>query len=600
MAEETVPKLRVHEFASLVGVPYREVLDRLQALNEYVRSSSSSLEPPVVRRLAESFGVNVLKLLEEQSPRAQRPEPTPPTVAFSNRYGWHSGAVKAPRSQTLARELASIEERFPVVIEHRRLLSQMGSQVINAKQVKVGPLAGCAKLRIRFSEAIESAFGLTREVLAIYLPFNDFQTRAYEAALRELRSMAQAVTPDVILIWAPDELLATKLAEWGSLQTVSIPFQLDSADSFGLIELLQSHIHIRNLFETTAPVSGATFFGRRTVLQGLRNDVLNQRAAGIFGLRKAGKTSILLELAEELQKDSVVPVLVDLEALPSPPVDPTDDLLALLRLRITEALKTRSLRVKELAELPDFPSNMQFKIAMQKLLRQLSSSNTRILLMLDEIEFLTPSGQAGLGATELPRVAQVLATLRSLTQESGNMSLLFAGLTSSIIEHGILHGRPNPFFRWARTIYVGPLEREDADDLALSLGRRMGIFIAEGAREALYEATGGHAYLYRHLASTVVKTLPVHATNRTMARRDVLSALGSWKSEVHGYIVEMIRHVESYYSAESVLLDSLQTDPELFKEFATSEVEATRHLVELGLIESFDGEYRPAALLELR
>ncbi|WP_251443342.1 AAA family ATPase [Microbacterium sp. USTB-Y] len=500
----------------------------------------------------------------------------------------------------MARELEAIEMRFPALKEHRRLLSLMGSQVIQARQIKTGPLAGCARLRIRFSEAIESAFGLTREVLAIYLPYDDFQSRSYEAALRELRSMSQAVTPDLILIWAPDERLSTKLAEWGTLQAISIPFQLDSADSFGLIELLQGHIHLRNLFETTAPVSGSTFFGRRTVLQGLREDVLSQRAAGIFGLRKAGKTSILFQLAEELHHDSVVPVHVDLEAMPSPPVDPTDDLLALLRFRITEALKARGLRVKELAELSDFPSNMQFKIAMQKLLRQLSASDTRILLMLDEIEFLTPSGQAGAGATELPRVAQVLATLRSLTQESGNMSLLLAGLTSSIVEQGMLHGRPNPFFRWARTIYVGPLEREDADDLALSLGRRMGIFIAEGAREALYEATGGHAYLYRNLASAVVKSLPVHATNRTMARRDVLGALGPWKTEVHGYIVEVIRHVESYYPAESVLLESVRSMPEVFEEFAAEEVEATRHLVELGLLEPADGGYRPAALLELR
>jgi hypothetical protein len=257
-------------------------------------------------------------------------------------------------------------------------------------------------------------------------------------------------------------------------------------------------------------------------------------------------------------------------------------------------------RTREIAELPDFPSNMQFKIAMQKLLRHLNSSQIHVLLMLDEVEFLTPTGQAGVSAVELPRVAQVLATLRSLTQESGNMSLMFAGLTSSIVEDGILHGRPNPFFRWARKVSVGPLAREDADDLALSLGRRMGIFIAETARDALYEASGGHAFLYRHLASTVVKTLPVHATNRTMARRDVLVALQSWKSEVHGYIVEMVRHVESYYPVEAFLLETLRSEPALFAEFASSEVQATRHLVELGLLEDADGQYRPAAILELR
>ncbi|MDR6200163.1 hypothetical protein QE374_002072 [Microbacterium sp. SORGH_AS428] len=476
----------------------------------------------------------------------------------------------------------------------------MGSQVIRAELVKKGPLAGGAKLRIRFSEAIESAFGLTREVLAIYLPYEDFQMRSYEASVAELNISRGSVTPDVILIWAPDERLGPKLAEWGNLRTVSIPFQLDSANSFGLIDLLQDHIHIRNLFEVTTPVSGASFFGRRTVLQGLRNDVMAQRATGIFGLRKAGKTSILLELSEELLADRVLPVLVDLEALPSPPVDPTDDLLALLRLRIVESLKAQNLRVKELAELPDFPSTMQFKIAMQRLLRHLDSDGVRMLLMLDEVEYVTPNGQATSAPVELPRLAQLLAALRSVTQESTNLSLLLAGLTSSIVESGTLHGRPNPFFSWARKVYIGPLEQGEAAELALSLGRRMGIFITEGALEALYEASGGHAYLYRHLASTVVKTLPVKQTNRTMGRRDVLLALTGWREEVHSHIVEMIRHVEKFYPAESVLLDSLRSDPELFPEFAASDVQATRHLVDLGLLEGTAvGGYRQAVLLEM-
>lgn len=600
MTEENVPRLRVHEFVTLSGVKVEQVLAELHSINEYVRSTSSTLSPPVVRRLAAALAVDLSLLTDRSSTRVPSSDAVLPLPsAFSNEYGWHSGAVKAPQTQALRRELEIVESSFPALVEHRRQLRAMGSQVIRATAVKVGPLKGGAKLRIRFSEAIESAFGLTREVFAVYLPFNDFQMRAYEAALNELKNIRHAVTQDVILIWAPDERLGAKLAEWGNLQTVSIPFQLDSANSFGLIELLQNHIHMRNLFELTTPVSGSTFFGRRTVLQGLREDVLAQRAAGIFGLRKAGKTSILLELAEELRADEVLSVLVDLEALPSPPVDPTDDLLALLRLRIMEALKAQGLRVRELAELPDFPSTMQFKIALQKLLRNLKPSGTRLLLMLDEIEYVTPSGQSGAASAELPRVAQVLSALRSLTQESDNMSLLLAGLTSSIVENGMFHGRPNPFFSWARKIYLGPLDRSEAADLALSLGRRMGIFITEGALDALYEASGGHAYLYRHLASTVVKTLPVNLTNRTMARRDVLSALNTWRSEVHAHIVEMVRHVEGYYPVESVLLETLRTEPELFTEFAESEVEATRHLVDLGLLESTDDGYRPAVLLEL-
>lgn len=568
-------------------------------LGEYVRSTSSYVEPPVIRRALDALGLTWPEehSLALDSGTSARPSRAP--SASTNEYGWHSGAVKPPSSAALHKWLAAAQLKLGVVDEHRRLLAGVGSQIVSASPSKDGALAGCFTLIIRFSEAVESAFGLTREVLAIYTPYEDLQVRTFEAGIRELRTSKRSVTPDVILFYAPDGRLSAKLAEWGQLQTVAIPFQLDRADALGLIDLLQEHLHVRNLFDATAPVVGGTFFGRRTVLQSLREDVLSQRATGIFGLRKAGKTSILLQLANDLRADKVLPVLIDLESLPSPPIDPTDDFLALLRVRVVDELRAAKLRVKELSELPDIPSPMQFKLAMQKLLRNIGADGTRVLIMLDEIEYLTPQGPNRTTSVELPRVAQLLSILRSIMQESGNMSLLVAGLTSAIVEEGTLHGRPNPFFSWARTVYVGPLERADADHLARSLGRRMGIFIADDALDALYEASGGHAYLYRNLASAVVSTLPVRAQNRAMFRRDVLRALSDWSAQVHSRITEMIKHVERYYPTEAVLLDAIRHDPELYAEFAASEVAAARHLRDLGLVEVVDGVDRQAAILEL-
>lgn len=588
-----IPRMRVHEIASSLGISSAIVLEALESLGEFVKSPSAYVQPPVTRRALVLLGrAWPDKEVEPAEPRPQTPQPQ------ASEYGWHSGAVKPPVSAGLEKGLAAAQVKLGIIDEHRRLLTHVGSQIVSAFPSKDRGLAGCFTLLIRFSGAIESAFGLTREVLAVYTPYSDLHTRTFEAGMRELRSNNSA-TPDVILFYAPDPRLSDKLSQWGQLQTVAIPFQLDSADALAIVDLFQDHIHVRNLFDTAGPVVGATFFGRRTVLQALREDVLAQRTTGIFGLRKAGKTSILLQLAHDLKQEKILPVLIDLESLPSPPIDPTDDFLALLRVRLIEELKAAKLRVRELSDLPNVPSPMQFKLAMQKLLRAIASDGTRVLLMLDEIEYLTPLTSGSATSVELPRVAQMLSVLRSITQESGNMSLLVAGLTSAIVEDGVLHGRPNPFFSWARTVYVGPLDKADADNLARSLGRRMGIFVSEDALEALYEASGGHAYLYRNLAAAVVNTLPVKAQNRAIGRRDVLRALNDWRVQVHSRITEMIRHVERYYPTEAVLLAALRDDPELYREFAASEVEAAGHLRSLGLIEVVDGIDRQAAILEL-
>ncbi|WP_217637547.1 hypothetical protein, partial [Curtobacterium sp. MMLR14_014] len=63
-----------------------------------------------------------------------------------------------------------------------------------------------------------------------------------------------------------------------------------------------------------------------------------------------------------------------------------------------------------------------------------------------------------------------------------------------------------------------PLSLAEASDLAVSVGARMGIELEEKALSALYEASGGHAFLYRNFASTVVQTLPIDVFRRRLTK----------------------------------------------------------------------------------
>ncbi|MGO2601962.1 MAG: translation initiation factor IF-2 N-terminal domain-containing protein, partial [Brevibacterium aurantiacum] len=48
-------KPRVHELAKELGTTSKNVLEKLQDLGEFVRSASSTLEAPVVRKVKEAF-----------------------------------------------------------------------------------------------------------------------------------------------------------------------------------------------------------------------------------------------------------------------------------------------------------------------------------------------------------------------------------------------------------------------------------------------------------------------------------------------------------------------------------------------------------------
>ena len=458
---------------------------------------------------------------------------------------------------------------------------------------------GCAIVHVRFSGAIEAGFGFTREVMIFYSPHEDLQGRTFQTAAKELAKTERSVTPDIFFLWSPDPKLRDKLNDWSRPAKLAIPLLIDDEDELSLITLLRDYLYARDLFYMTTPVHGASFFGRRTLLQALRDDVFNQQVTGVFGLRKSGKTSILKQLQEELNEDKVVTVLMDLEAFPSPPEDPTDDIVSDMRRRLIEELKAHQLGTKELSELPSRPSILELKNALQAILKRLNKEGHRILVLLDEIEYLTPADRIDIAEGDMPRVAQFLSALRSVVQESDNFSFVLSGLTSAIVEGGRLYGRPNPLFSWAKAVYVRPLEREEADVLASTVGGKMGVQIEPGALEALHEASGGHAYLYRNLSSAVVKHLPTDVFQRTMTRASVLTEIADWKSRVQGNIDEIVQHVKRYYANEAVMLDVLMESAADFKELAPSEHVAVRRLMDLGLVQEHDGEFEASVLLEL-
>ena len=51
-------KLRVHELAKELGIASKELLAYLRDSGEFVKASSSALEPPVVRAVREHYASN--------------------------------------------------------------------------------------------------------------------------------------------------------------------------------------------------------------------------------------------------------------------------------------------------------------------------------------------------------------------------------------------------------------------------------------------------------------------------------------------------------------------------------------------------------------
>lgn len=597
---------RVHEIAQEAGVTSREVLRALKDLGEFTKSASSSVSEPVAKRVLEALSTRKSKNANPATiPARIRFPPSRMTskdlVTPATTYTWQANPVRQPFNAEVVRNVESLEAEFPVASRHRAMLQALGSQFVYAKTVPAGDGKQLGVALARFSGAIEAAFGITREVMFFYTPFYDLQIRTFTRAKEVLQNLPREATPDLIFFASPDDRLSIKLEDWSNLGFAAIPLRSDlESTPLEMIRLLRDHVYARDLFYETTPVRGDKFFGRKALLQELKDDIGNQRVSGIFGLRKSGKTSVLQQVGDLLSSRSLATVFVDLEVLPSPPEDPTEAFIKTVASRIRAKLRDSTGVSMTLKRVLEEPTPDALREGMESVLETLAKDGTSLVLLLDEIEFLTPTDQTDIAEGPFAGVAQTLGVLRSLVQGTDNFTFLLSGLTNDILESGRLYGRPNPLFSWAKARYVGPFSSSEANELATAIGARMGIEIEPGALRALYDGSGGHAYLYRNLASAVVADLPVVTYRRVIKSSDVLHQVLPWKRSIAGNLDEIFGHLERYYPNESVLLDILLENPDDFPVIAAHEDRAVHHLVSLGLLSESQGVYEPSLILELR
>ena len=76
-----MPKARVYELAKELGVDSKTVLNKLEAMGEFVKSASSTVEPPVARKLKNAFASNAQGNASEAKKPAAKTAPAPAAQA---------------------------------------------------------------------------------------------------------------------------------------------------------------------------------------------------------------------------------------------------------------------------------------------------------------------------------------------------------------------------------------------------------------------------------------------------------------------------------------------------------------------------------------
>lgn len=447
-------------------------------------------------------------------------------------------------------------------------------------------------LQATLPAALRDRFGLSPD-LRILAVNGQVRGPDLRRAMEEPEGIAE-VDPDLLLIASPSPGLRNKLSRLAGPWGQRVPWSLTGDHFTPLADCLQEHLPAFNLFERRDPVRARAFIGRRREVDAIAGRLLRGQTVGVFGLRKVGKSSLLQAVAEvvdpagaalaalggraRVSSDAPVEALVvwlDVQSL----VVRTRDAVAE---RLWEGLKERldATGISTSTASPQGEPTPGGPIAVATLRDEGLSAepldNLRRLLLavlgrpealpvcfiLDEYDLLF-EGYGGEPA--VAGVEQIFALLRSLGQMNGRVSLALIGRDPVFIDQPHLNGFTNPLLGWVEPFHLGPFSDDDAAELLLRLGRRVGLECDQATIQLALRWTGGHPLLLREYGSALHEAgrtsraaLPI--STETLHERALPLFLR--RDAVHTICGEVETLLETRFPESLALLRSLAAAPD--------------------------------------
>lgn len=376
-------------------------------------------------------------------------------------------------------------------------------------------------LQARPAAHIAQAFELAPEVLVLLAPGNEMLARDIEQAevalakgLRLDRGLVVVIAADRKARERLQHVVSATHRQYVFVTVDEIRAVMDPQQWFR--RFLREQLGAADLFASGRPVVGWDFFGRTVELDRLRQHLLAGRPVGLYGLRKIGKTSLVLRELARFAHDTraaaaaggtgeeTLSFHIDMQALAM-----ESNLAGFMRQLVKslfEGLDRAHIPTSALSVDPSLASPSKLRRYGDAEIKKLGADVLesaidwarrggcrRVIAFIDEYErFFEP---------ELFPMSDSLALLdylRGLVQlNSGSFNFIIAGLTRRYASQSMIGRRQNPLFNFVVDFPLGGLPHDELGSLLRKLGKRSGLEFDAQAVNEIWEQTGGHPALAR-------------------------------------------------------------------------------------------------------
>jgi hypothetical protein len=438
-------------------------------------------------------------------------------------------------------------------------------------------------------------FGLQKEVLVLYSPHQRTDARVLTAIENLTRSPDFKHRVDKVLFFLVHRGERDSTADLVRSDKERIIIPVHAED---LLDTRRGPMFLRakmtnelgavDLFGMSSPLtSDKYFFGRDEIVQSLvRRATIQKSNAGLFGLRKTGKTSVLFAIERSLNER---PLLVDYIDCQNPGIHSARwwEVLSNIIERCRATLKANHRRdARILGDYSRKNAGTRFVLDLETILRD--GQVEQILFLFDEIEFITAGVAGALGQHWDDDFVPFWQTIRAAHQElQGKVTFIVAGVNPATVDKSHFGGVSNPIFQLATPTYLEPLKEEAIRTMVRSIGRYAGLSFEENVYSYLCNTYGGHPYLVRIACSEVWKNnIPDSPlTTTTISVADFQKLRPEIRSRLARPIKDILLSLVWWYSDEYSLLQILASGEEEFvRDYMEQSPEALTQFAHYGLL----------------
>ena len=431
---------------------------------------------------------------------------------------------------------------------------------------------------------VSDAFGIDKEIMLAYSAYTDLQPRSLQAVdmLLDMFPFKNRVDSLNCFLVSKDKtvLEIAGAASFAQDRIRSIvPFFYEdliknSSDPWYVRNVLRKNFYDVDLFGYTLPLRDeASFFGRQQIVSRYIDAIKRCENRGIFGIRKAGKTSLLFKIDRIIREQKIGFVFFYDCKSPSYRTLHWNELLGEICNNIAKRLR---LRIREEYDVKNIIKSFRYVV------HEAAERGLKIVIMFDEIEYISFKSPLDLHwHTEFIDFWQTIWAVQSIHR---NLVFILSGVNPSVSEIDTINGVQNPLFSIVQSEYLQGLSYQDARSMMYTLGRRMGLKFDHEAIEQLYKQYNGHPMLLRLAGSYINRHFedsprPIDITKNTVNRiQDDIDI------ELAYYFKHVVSEIQQFYPDEYEMFELLasgQTSD--FVELAAG-AEYTKHLYSYGLI----------------